>query len=455
MTPTAPPPAPPSYRVLMVAPTSFFGDYGCHVRILEEARTLQAMGHRVRIVTYHNGNDVPGLTVQRCLPIPWRGRYEVGSSRHKLAFDVLLSARVLQSALAFRPDVIHGHLHEGALIGGVVARLVRRPLVFDFQGSLSGEMVDHGFVREGGRWQAAARRLERRIDHRSEGIVTSTAFATEHLIEDFDVPRARIVALPDCVNAATFRPDVLTPAERASARRALGLPEAAPIVVYLGLLARHQGTNVLLHAARKVIDARPDVRFLIMGYPGTEWYVRRAEQLGLHEHVLFTGRVPYDQAPAHLALGDVAVAPKISTTEGSGKLLNYMAMALPTVTFDTPVNREYLGDDGLFATPFADPDAFAARILDALADPAGARATGERLRARAVEGFDWARAGETLVDVYRKVGAGGQGQRLDAHPSSPDLPPRQASSPSPSLGGGRRRVRVVGHRGERASSTNE
>ena len=71
------------------------------------------------------------------------------------------------------------------------------------------------------------------------------------------------------------------------------------------------------------------------------------------------------------------MAPKISTTEGSGKLLNYMAMALPTVTFDTPVNREYLGDDGLFAAPFADPDAFATRILDTLADPAGARATGE------------------------------------------------------------------------------
>src|SRR5262245_58068236 len=25
------------YRVLMIAPTSFFADYGCHVRILEEA----------------------------------------------------------------------------------------------------------------------------------------------------------------------------------------------------------------------------------------------------------------------------------------------------------------------------------------------------------------------------------------------------------------------------------
>ncbi len=418
-------------RVLMVAPTSFFGDYGCHVRILEEARTLQSLGHRVVIATYRNGGDVPGLTIERCLPIPWRQRYEVGSSRHKLAFDALLSARALQSALAWRPDVVHGHLHEGALIGGVVARLLRRPLVFDFQGSLSGEMVDHGFVRDGSRWHGRVRWLERRIDHRPEAIVTSTTFATEHLVADFGVPPERIVALPDCVNAAAFHPGVLSPSDRAAARQALGLPAAGPVVAYLGLLARHQGTNLLLHAAQRVIAARPDARFLVMGYPGTEWYGRRSEQLGLAGHVLFTGRVPYDRAPAHLALGDVAVAPKISTTEGSGKLLNYMAMALPTVAFDSPVNREYLGDDGLYAQPTGDPDALAARILDALADPAAAQAAGSRLRARAVAHFGWERAGATLVDVYRRVGAGGPGRRLAPAGARPaEAPPAAVAARS-------------------------
>ena len=32
----------------MIAPTSFFGDYGCHVRILEEAAlAVEAQGHEV------------------------------------------------------------------------------------------------------------------------------------------------------------------------------------------------------------------------------------------------------------------------------------------------------------------------------------------------------------------------------------------------------------------------
>lgn len=49
-----------SYRVLMIAPTSFFADYGCHVRILEEARILKKLGCRVTICTYHNGRNLPG-----------------------------------------------------------------------------------------------------------------------------------------------------------------------------------------------------------------------------------------------------------------------------------------------------------------------------------------------------------------------------------------------------------
>ena len=50
-----------NYRILMVAPTSFFLDYGCHVRILEEARVLQALGHQVTLITYYLGRDIAGL----------------------------------------------------------------------------------------------------------------------------------------------------------------------------------------------------------------------------------------------------------------------------------------------------------------------------------------------------------------------------------------------------------
>ena len=110
-----------------------------------------------------------------------------------------------------------------------------------------------------------------------------------------------------------------------------------------------------------------------------------AQQLGLAEHTTFTGKIPYRQARDYLALGDVAVAPKLSATEGSGKILNYMAMGLPTVAFETPVSREYLGDDGIYATP-GDPQSLAEALLRGLeelaAPPAAHRSQSLRRTAR-------------------------------------------------------------------------
>ena len=56
----------------MIAPTSFFADYGGHIRILEEARALQKLGHRLTITTYHNGDDLPGLDIYRSLLVLFR-----------------------------------------------------------------------------------------------------------------------------------------------------------------------------------------------------------------------------------------------------------------------------------------------------------------------------------------------------------------------------------------------
>lgn len=388
-------------RVLMIAPTSFFLDYGCHVRILEEARILQRLGHRVTIVTYYLGRDVPGLEIIRCRPTPWRADYEVGSSLHKLAFDVFLGWRVFTLLLRRRFDLIHGHLYEGALIGKVLGRLWGLPVVFDRQGSLTAEMVDHRFLNPHGPWYRWVRLLEERINEMADAIVTSTqqgAVQLGHLGNS-----VRIRPLPDCVNADFFRPGVLSPEEIAARRAALGLPSDRPVVVYLGLLADWQGIPQLLQAARLLKERGQEVHFLIGGFPAEDYYRRQAREMGVGDRVVFTGKVPYDESPAHLALGDIAVAPKLSATEGSGKILNYMAMALPTVAFDTPVSREYLGSLGVYASPPGNPAALADAIQILVEKPELRRALGDGLRQRALRHFSWERAGRQLVKIYREV----------------------------------------------------
>lgn len=387
----------------MIAPTSFFADYGCHVRILEEANILQQLGNRVTICTYHRGRDIAGLDTRRTAAIPWRTNYEVGSSRHKVAFDALLAWKSLTVALKMRPDIIHGHLHEGALIGSFVSKVVGAPLVFDFQGSMTGEMIDHRFLDPQGRFYRPLRRLEERIVHLPNAIITSSHHAAGLLQSEFNSPGGKITTISDCVNADFFSPTQL-PQTVTELKSALGIPAEREVVVYLGLLAQWQGTDLLLEAGAELLTHRPNVHFLVMGFPSVEIYRGIALNLGLGDHVTFTDRIPYEQAPSYLAIGDVAVAPKMSTTEGSGKLLNYMAMGLPTVSFDVPVSREYLGDLGIYAKP-GDVSSLALALETALDNKEESRAKGLALRERVIQCFSWSAAGESILQVYDRVSA--------------------------------------------------
>ncbi len=392
-----------TYRILMIAPTSFFSDYGGHIRILEEARVLQKLGHQVTIITYYLGHDLPDLEIVRTRPTPWRADYEVGSSPHKFAFDVFLGWTGLKTILRRRFDIVHGHTHEGAFIGYFLSRLLRVPLLFDFQGSMTSEMIDHHFLNPEGPWYRWARLLELRINQLADVIVTSSQLGALLLERDFNCNARRVYPLPDCVDLDFFRPGVLTPEEVTARRAALGIPPGRPVVAYLGLLADYQGTPLLVRGARVLKQCGVDVHFLIMGFPAVSHYRQMAADLGVADRVTFTGKVPYEEAPAHLALGDVAVAPKLSATEGAGKILNYMAMSLPTVAFDTPVSREYLGALGVYARRTGDPVALADAILSLLNAPQWRIELGQKLRARAARHFSWDRAGRHLLTVYRTV----------------------------------------------------
>lgn len=391
-----------SYKILMIAPTSFFSDYGCSVRILEETRVLQRQGHELTVCTYRNGQDRPGLDIRRTPPIPFRERYEVGSSPHKIAFDLLLFWTVLFTALRQRPDVIHAHMHEGAFIGQIISRLLRIPMVFDFQGSLTGEMLDHNFLHPESRFYPPLRWLETKLDRLSPIILTSSRNARQLLVSEFGCRPERVQTVPDCVDTSAFYPPAKgEQAALAKRKTSLGIPTGRKLVVYLGLLADYQGTDVLLQAIAQILQKRDDVHFLIMGFPAEEHYRLMSKKLGAANYTTFTGKVPYQHARDYLALGDVAVAPKLSATEGSGKILNYMAMGLPTVTFDTPVSREYLGDHGIYATP-GDPGSLAQALLEALyadADPQ----RGTRLQRVAAEIYSWDRAAETILQAYDTV----------------------------------------------------
>lgn len=401
------------YKILMLASTSFFSDYGNHVRIWEEARALQRRGHRIVLATYHNGDDMPGLDIRRSWDVPWIKRAVVGSSRHKLYLDVGLAWRGLRVAAGERPDIIHAHTHEAAAIGVALKRLFGRPLILDYQGSMTSEMLDHGFVRKTSPLYLPLTRLERFLNQQADAITTSTHNAARQLLRDGGLEPARVHAIPDGVDTERFRPFDGSPAwaaQRQELRAQLGIPPGRKVVAYIGLLAPYQGTNVLIEAAAQIARRRPDVHFLIMGHPDPHSYRAYAASLGVEGQVTLPGRIIYRDLHSYLALGDVAVAPKMSLTEGNGKIANYLAMGLPVVAFETPVSREILGEIGLYARLGSAED-LAAKLELALDDSALARRLGAAGRARALADFSWDQAMRRLEAIYA--------QALSPRPAAP------------------------------------
>jgi glycosyltransferase involved in cell wall biosynthesis len=75
---------------------------------------------------------------------------------------------------------------------------------------------------------------------------------------------------------------------------------------------------------------------------------------------------------------------------------------LPTVVFDTPVNREILGDDALYAK-YGD----VAELAGAIGRLAGDRELREELavagRQRALREHSWEARGKQLMQIYKQI----------------------------------------------------
>lgn len=380
----------------MLAPTPFFADRGCHVRIFEEARILIDKGHQVEIVTYHIGRDMPGIVSHRIPAIPWYRKLEAGPSWHKPYLDMLLLCKAFSVAKRFKPDLIHAHLHEGAFVGMLLKKILRIPLVFDCQGSLTGEIIDHGFVPRGSFAAAVFERIESFINKSADAIITSSTPAADDLVNRWGVPRASVTAVTDGVNTDEF-----IPSDRAAARAMLNIAAHTPVAAFLGLFNRYQGLDLLLEVIG-ILDKRgSNIHFLLMGFPD-EKYRKLAVDMGIEGKITFTGKIDYAKAPFFLSAADVALSPKISLTEANGKLFNYMACGLPCLVFETPVNREILGDTGTYAC-FADPVDFADKLAALLADASRCAELGRCSRNKAVREHSWESRSETLLQVYHSV----------------------------------------------------
>ena len=333
------------YKVPMIAPTPFFSDRGCHVKILEELKTLSKHGIRVVLVTYHIGTNIQNIDIRRIIKIQWYNKVDAGPSFHKYYLDIILAIKALSVAARFKPDIIHSHLHEGVFVGRIVKFFLRKPIVADYQGSMTGEMLDHGFIDKKSLFYRFNFWLEKTINKWPDKIIFSSTQASEYFLKNFDISPRKVATFIEGTNTEDFHPGY----DISDLRKELRLPEDKKIVVYLGILTKYQGVDMLIESIPDIIKKYPGVHFLIAGFPNEDHYQKLSEKLGVEKYITFTGKVRHQDAPKYLNLGDIGVSLKLSKTEANGKLFGYMAVGLPCVVFNSPTNREILGEVGVYA----------------------------------------------------------------------------------------------------------
>lgn len=390
-------------RILVVAPTPFFADRGTHIRILEEALALERLGHAVTIVTYHIGKDIPAslhthISIRRIRRLLfWYKKLEAGPDWQKIFLNMLLIKKTLFLARTERPDIIHGHLHEGVLIGWIVQKLLfwrDMKLVADFHGSLVKEMVSHQYLSQG-ILRKIFQRIEVIIDNLGDAAVTSSWENTE------EIRRIRkgksTETLLDGVRLEMFS-NLL---DKMSLRRQYGIPEDKIIVIYTGALIPNKGISFFLDAIPAVLSRHPEAYFIIAGFPvDTIVSYRRTEAFKTSVSVI--SPLPYFELPALLRLSDIGVDPKeAQVRQASGKLLQYMGAGLPIVCFDTKNNREYLGDGGSYAGEVS-AHGLAQAIIGMLDDQESRKQKGRMNRDRA-DRFTWTESVRFLENMYRNI----------------------------------------------------
>jgi len=390
-------------KVLNIVPTPFFADRGCHMRILGEMKALANYGYQNIIVTYHIGRNLEGLDIRRIVNIPWYKKLEAGPSIHKFYIDILLFFKAAAVYLKEKPDIIYGHLHEGAFVGGLIKYLItfgRIPLVFDVQGSLTAELDTFNWLkgRKPIRWFFHT--LEKFICRMPDFFICSSVSNGDIIKNKFNISPDKVRVVIDGVHTDFFNQQP----ER-GLRKKLGIPDDAPLVIFTGALLAAKGIWNLVSAIPMVLDKRRDIHFLIVGYP-VEETAQKVKEMGVEDNVHFTGMVDYFKLPEYLLISDIAVEPKVDKAgEASGKVINYMGAGLPVVCFDGKNNRRFLGEAGIYAGDNKIEN-LAEKIIWAIENRDKAQKMGELNKRRVEEVFSWNNSIKDTVEAFRNLTAG-------------------------------------------------
>lgn len=191
--------------------------------------------------------------------------------------------------------------------------------------------------------------------------------------------------------------------ERAdSFRRRYSVPEHRAVVVQVSWIIPEKGIHDLLGAARIVLSARRDVQFVIVGDGAfREQYERLASELGISEHITWTGLMQDPLSEGVYAAADVVCL--MSRWEELFGLVIAEAMASGKPVIGTRVGgipESIIDGETGFLVDRGDEVAMAEKILCLLDDPALRGNMGKKARQSAAVRFDHRKSVSRLIEWY-------------------------------------------------------
>jgi glycosyltransferase involved in cell wall biosynthesis len=194
------------------------------------------------------------------------------------------------------------------------------------------------------------------------------------------------------------------------------------LLCYLGVMGPQDGVDYALESLKKLRDLRSDDWHAAFVGAGDCFDEMRelATQLGLDDHVTFTGRIPDDELLAYLSTADVALSPDphnpLNDVSTMNKVLEYMACGVPMVSFELREARVSAGEAARYV-PCNDTDAFAAATSALLDDPAERERRGQIGRERVAGALSWDQSKVQLLAAY----AAAMGEAPEPVAERPDL----------------------------------
>jgi glycosyltransferase involved in cell wall biosynthesis len=376
-------------------------------RVRREAHALRDHGYDVSVICPRE-DDLPwqelvdGVRVYR-FPAPRGGAGLVGYVFEFGYATLAILALSMWVALRRGVDVVHAANPPDTLfVVGAVFKVLGRRFVFDHH-DLSPEVYLSRFDRR-----------KRNLVHRCLQLLERCSVATaDVVVATNDSYRQRAIEVhgkpPEKVFVVRNGPPLsylpVTPPAQVVGR-------ARYLIGYVGTIGPQDGLDCWLRAVHHLAFTigRDDFLAVIIGDGDALTAVRLlATELRVERFVHFTGRLPEHEVRSHLSGAVVCVQPDppgpLNDVSTMNKLMEYMALGKPTVSFDLPETR-ISGGAAVVYVGGGDELEFARQVSALLDDPERRARMGQAGRELVTTRLAWEHSVPELIDAYREcVGA--------------------------------------------------